>query len=79
MRYDIVVPSTADGSLEVTIASWIKDVGSQVTQGADLVEATTEKITLYVTAPADGTLVEVLAPVGAKVRVGQVIGVMEGA
>jgi len=79
MHYDVVVPSTADGSLEVTIASWIKEVGSPVTKGDDLAEATTEKITLYVTAPADGTLVEITVPVGGKARVGQVIGALEGA
>jgi 2-oxoglutarate dehydrogenase E2 component (dihydrolipoamide succinyltransferase) len=79
MRYDIVVPPTADGALEVTIASWIKDMGSPVVKGEDLVEATTEKITLYVTAPADGTLVEIIVPVGGVARVGQVIGALEGA
>jgi pyruvate/2-oxoglutarate dehydrogenase complex dihydrolipoamide acyltransferase (E2) component len=53
-------------------------VGSPIKKGEDLAEATTEKITLYVTAPADGTLHEINAPVGEKVRVGQVIGVMVG-
>jgi pyruvate/2-oxoglutarate dehydrogenase complex dihydrolipoamide acyltransferase (E2) component len=77
MRYDIVVPPTADGSLAVTIASWIKEVGSPVIKGEDLAEATTEKITLYVTAPADGKLVEILVPVGEKVKVGDVLGFVE--
>jgi pyruvate/2-oxoglutarate dehydrogenase complex dihydrolipoamide acyltransferase (E2) component len=79
MRYDIVVPPTADGAFEVTIASWIKEVGSPVTKGEDLAEATTEKITLYVTAPTDGTLVDIVVPAGGEARVGEVIGVMEGA
>lgn len=78
MNYDIVIPPTADGSAEVTIVSWLKEVGSPVKKGEDLAEATTEKITLYVTAPADGTLQEINVPVGEKVRVGQVIGVMVG-
>lgn len=77
MRYDIVVPPTADGAQEVTIVSWIKGVGSPVSKGEDLVEATTEKITLYVTAPTHGTLVEIIVPVGSKARVGDVIGVVE--
>jgi pyruvate/2-oxoglutarate dehydrogenase complex dihydrolipoamide acyltransferase (E2) component len=79
MRYPVVVPPTADGSLAVTIAVWIKGVNSPVTKGEDLVEATTEKITLYVTAPTNGTLVEIIAPVGSQVQVGEVIGVVEGA
>jgi pyruvate/2-oxoglutarate dehydrogenase complex dihydrolipoamide acyltransferase (E2) component len=77
MRHDIVVPRTADGAREVTIVAWLGEAGGSVAEGQDLAEATTEKITLYVTAPADGTLVEITAPVGSKARVGDVIGVME--
>jgi len=78
VRYDIEIPPTADGALEVTIVSWIKKVGDQVSKGEDLAEATTEKITLYVTAPAQGTLSEISVEVGSKVKVGTVIGVLEG-
>jgi len=79
VRYDIEIPPTADGALEVTVASWIKAEGDQVSKGQDLAEATTEKITLYVTAPADGTLSEIIVAAGSKVKVGTVIGVLEGA
>ena len=78
MRYDIEIPPTADGSLEVTVVSWIKAVGDQESKGHNLAEATTEKITLYVTAPADGTLSEIIVAAGTKVKVGTVIGVLEG-
>lgn len=78
MNYDIVIPPTADGSAEVTIASWLKELGSSVKKGEDLAEATTEKITLYVTAPEDGTLKEIYVPVGEKAHVDQVIGVIAG-
>ncbi len=79
MHYDIVIPPTADGALEVTIVSWIKEAGDQVSKGQDLAEATTEKITLYVTSPADGILNEIIVAAGDKVKVGTVIGVLEGA
>ncbi|MCF8128926.1 MAG: biotin attachment protein [Deltaproteobacteria bacterium] len=78
MKYDIAIPPTSDGALEVTIVSWMKKVGDQVSKGGDLAEATTEKITLYVTAPAEGTLSEISVEVGSKVKVGTVIGVLEG-
>jgi len=78
VRYDIVIPPTADGALEVTVVSWIKKAGDQVSKGQDLAEATTEKITLYVTAPADGTVSEILVEAGNKIKVGTVIGVLEG-
>jgi pyruvate/2-oxoglutarate dehydrogenase complex dihydrolipoamide acyltransferase (E2) component len=64
--------------LQVTVRSWNRAVGDTVTQGADLVEAKTEKITLYVTAPADGTLAEITIAAGQKARVGDVIGYVEG-
>jgi pyruvate/2-oxoglutarate dehydrogenase complex dihydrolipoamide acyltransferase (E2) component len=76
MRHGIAVPRTADGAREVTIVAWLKEAGSSVAEGEDVAEATTEKITLYVTAPADGTMVDVTVPVGSKARVGDVIGVM---
>lgn len=79
MRYDIEIPPTADGALEVTVVSWIKNAGDQVAKGQELAEATTEKITLYVTSPADGTLSEIIVEAGSKVKVGTVIGVIEGA
>jgi pyruvate dehydrogenase E2 component (dihydrolipoamide acetyltransferase) len=79
VRYNIVIPPTADGALEVTVVSWIKKAGDQVLKGQDLAEATTEKITLYVTSPADGTLSEIIVEPGTKVKVSTVIGVLEGA
>lgn len=74
MKHEILVPRTADGAKEVTIVEWLKEIGAEVQKGEDLVEATTEKITLYISAPADGTLSEIAAPAGSKVRVGDVIG-----
>ena len=78
MRYDIEIPPTADGALEATVVSWTKEAGDQVSKGQELAEATTEKITLYVTSPADGTLSEIMVEAGSKVKVGTVIGVIEG-
>ena len=78
MLYEIEIPPTADGSLEVTVVSWLMEAGDQVSKGQELAEATTEKITLYVTSPADGTLSEIIVEAGSKVKVGTVIGVIEG-
>ncbi len=78
MRYPLTIPRTADGALAVTILRWLNAVGDDVRKGEDLVEAKTEKITLYVPVPADGKLVEILAPAGQKVNVGEVIGYVEG-
>jgi pyruvate/2-oxoglutarate dehydrogenase complex dihydrolipoamide acyltransferase (E2) component len=78
MNYKLVVPSTADGALSVTILKWLRKAGDQVTKGEDVVQASTEKITLYVPAPADGTLTEILVSEGTKVNVGDALGTIEG-
>jgi pyruvate/2-oxoglutarate dehydrogenase complex dihydrolipoamide acyltransferase (E2) component len=74
MIYDIAVPPTADGAQEVTIRRWLVEVGQPVKGGKDLVEATTQKIALYVSAPGDGVLAEILVPAGGQARIGQVLG-----
>ncbi|MBU0652719.1 MAG: hypothetical protein KKH02_13760 [Proteobacteria bacterium] len=79
MRFNILIPPTSDGALEVTVVSWIKGVGASVSKGEDLAVATTSKITLYIISPADGALTEIIVTAGSKVRVGTVIGVVEAA
>ncbi len=76
MEHKLVIPSTVDGSHELTITAWFKSPGERVQKGKDLVEAVTEKITLYVPAPVNGVLKEILAPPGSKVMVGDVVGIV---
>jgi 2-oxoglutarate dehydrogenase E2 component (dihydrolipoamide succinyltransferase) len=78
MRYEMLVPPTADGAPSVTIAKWHKAVGDTVKKDEDVVEAITEKITLYVVAPADGTLAEITLAEDAQANVGDVVGYVEG-
>jgi pyruvate/2-oxoglutarate dehydrogenase complex dihydrolipoamide acyltransferase (E2) component len=77
MQHKLVIPSTADGALAVTVLRWAKNVGDPVVKGEDLVELKTEKITLYVPAPCDGTLAEIRLPVGNLARVGDELGAVE--
>lgn len=79
MLHDLIVPDTADGAHTVTISMWHKKVGEPVKAGEDVVEASTEKITLYVIAPADGVVKEILVPEGGEASVGDVLGRVEGA
>ncbi len=79
MDYEIVVPPTADGNLEVTVVRWLAEVGQAVQQGRDLVEATTKKIALYVSSPVDGTLMEIRIAEGGTAFVGDVLGIVRAA
>lgn len=78
MLYKLVVPSTADGALSVTVLKWLKQVGDPVAKGEDLVEVKTEKITLYITSPENGTLAEIRLQAGERARVGDEVGAVEG-
>jgi pyruvate/2-oxoglutarate dehydrogenase complex dihydrolipoamide acyltransferase (E2) component len=70
---EILVPEQEDG-VEMTVSTWLKEVGSAVLPGDIVAEMTTDKVNLEVEAPAGGTLVEIIAPAGSVVRSGDVLG-----
>src|SRR5262249_6604105 len=69
---DIVMPKLSDSMEQGTIISWFKSTGNQVEVGDELWEFETDKTTVACDAEAAGVL-EILAPVGATVQVGQLI------
>jgi len=77
MRYELRIPRTSDGSLAVTVLSWLKKVGEPVKKGEDLVEAKTEKDYPIYHRPADGHISEVLVTAGKAAGVGDLIGYLE--
>lgn len=77
MLHKLIVPSTADGALKVTVLKWIKKTGEQVVKGEDLVELKTEKITLYIPAPCNGTVAQMLLAEGQLANVGDEVGAVE--
>ncbi len=77
-RVEVRLPDLGDIDSAMVVA-WLCDAGSGVEEGADLVEVETEKTTFVVPAPSSGILKEVRAAVGARVRVGDVLGIVESA
>jgi pyruvate/2-oxoglutarate dehydrogenase complex dihydrolipoamide acyltransferase (E2) component len=59
------------------LASWLKQVGDTVGKGDALAEVETEKATVDLESPADGTLVEIVVPDGTEVEVGATLGWLE--
>jgi 2-oxoglutarate dehydrogenase E2 component (dihydrolipoamide succinyltransferase) len=57
----------AEGT-RATVLRWCKAVGDAVAKDEPLVELETDKVTVEIPAPADGTLIEVLKPVNAEVN-----------
>ena len=74
MATEIKVPVLGESVTEATVTKWFKAVGDAVVRDEALVELETDKVTLEVNAPADGTLSEIAAAEGADVEVGALLG-----
>jgi 2-oxoglutarate dehydrogenase E2 component (dihydrolipoamide succinyltransferase) len=74
MASEIKVPALGESVTEATVARWLKKLGEAVAMDDPLVELETDKVTLEVNAPAAGVLSEIVAPEGANVAVGAVLG-----
>src|SRR6266542_4472801 len=76
------MPRLADTLVEGTVGKWLKQVGESVAVGEPLVSIETDKVTTDVTAPAAGSVLELLVPEGQTVAVETPIariGAAEGA
>src|SRR5713101_4833985 len=69
---DVLVPLNGEGT-RATVLRWCKAVGDTVVKDEPLVELETDKVTVEIPAPADGTLVEVLKQVNAEVNPDEVL------
>ncbi len=74
MATEIVVPTVGESVTEVTVARWLKKVGEAVALDDPLVELETDKATQELAAQASGTLTEIVAPEGATIKVGGILG-----
>jgi 2-oxoglutarate dehydrogenase E2 component (dihydrolipoamide succinyltransferase) len=63
---DVLVPANEEGT-RATVLRWCKQVGDRVAKDEPLVELETDKVTVEIPAPADGTLMEIFKPVDAEV------------
>lgn len=74
MSVKIIVPSLGESVTEATIAKWYKKEGDSVKTDELLLEIETEKVTLEVNAPCNGTMGKISKNDGANVAVGEEIG-----
>lgn len=74
MGNEIRVPTLGESVTEATIGRWFKKVGDAVKADEPLVELETDKVTIEVPAPVDGTLSEILVEAGETVGVGALLG-----
>ncbi|WP_419234832.1 2-oxoglutarate dehydrogenase complex dihydrolipoyllysine-residue succinyltransferase [Rickettsia endosymbiont of Nabis limbatus] len=74
MGVKIIVPSLGESVTEATIAKWYKKEGDAVKTDELLLEIETEKVTLEVNSPCNGTIGKITKADGANVGVGEEIG-----
>jgi 2-oxoglutarate dehydrogenase E2 component (dihydrolipoamide succinyltransferase) len=77
MSIEIVVPELGESIIEATVSRWLKQEGDAVKAGEALVELETDKVNLEVAAPQAGVLSSIKHQVGADVKVGEVLGMIE--
>lgn len=70
MPVEVLMPALGMAQDTGTVLRWIKADGDTVTKGEPLVEVETDKVTVEIEAPADGTLAAITAREGAVVPVG---------
>lgn len=71
---DILLPADQTEGTTNTVGKWFKAVGDALVANEPLLEITTDKVTVEISAPADGVLVEILKAEGDTVEQGEVIG-----
>jgi pyruvate dehydrogenase E2 component (dihydrolipoamide acetyltransferase) len=74
---EVVMPRLSDSMEEGTIVRWLREPGSEVRRGDELVDIETDKATMTYEADADGVL-EVVAAEGETLRIGAVIARIGG-
>lgn len=79
MGNEIRVPTLGESVTEATIGRWFKKVGEAVKADEPLVELETDKVTIEVPSPIDGTLSEILVEAGETVGVGALLGALGAA
>ena len=79
MNITIELPHVGESVVEGTIGKWLKQPGDAVRRFDPLVEVITDKVTMEVPSPVDGTFLRVLAAEGETVPMGAPIAEMETA
>ncbi|MFL5338967.1 MAG: dihydrolipoamide acetyltransferase family protein [Gemmataceae bacterium] len=75
---DFPLPEIGEGVYEAEFVRWLVKPGEAVTHGQNLAEVMTDKATMEVPSPFDGTVTKLLAEPGQKVKVGSALLTFDG-
>ena len=76
MKQELKIPSVGESVSQAQIAAWLKKDGALVSKGEELFELESEKASMNVPSPLDGTLA-ILVPAGTEVAIGQVVATID--
>ena len=76
MPAEVIMPALGMAQETGKVLRWLKLDGADVVKGEPLLEVETDKVTVEIESPADGTLGGISAVVGAEVPVGTVIALV---
>lgn len=77
MRIEIKAPELSESVQTGTLLAWRKQAGETVKRDETIADLETDKVILEISAPASGTLAELLVAEEAEVRAGQVLAILE--
>ena len=77
MALELRVPPVGESITEVQLGEWLKSEGQSVRKDEPIVLVESEKATVELSAPTDGTVAQILKKRGQTARVGEVIGYFE--
>lgn len=77
MPVEVTVPALGESIQEVQVSAWLKQPGESVAMDEPLIELESDKATVEVPAPAAGVVLEIVAAVGAVLKVGDVLARIE--
>ena len=78
MPFSVKLPPLGDDAPdEAEVSFWYVEEGEAVEEGQDMVEMVTDKAAFTVPAPVSGTVRTITAREGEKVKVGQVMAIVE--
>jgi pyruvate/2-oxoglutarate dehydrogenase complex dihydrolipoamide acyltransferase (E2) component len=72
----ILAPDLDLGDVSVVVSVWLIPLGAAVVEGDRIVELTAGDVTVDLSAPASGVLIERLAGEDEEIRAGQVLGLI---
>ena len=76
-KFTFNMPDVGEGVAEAEIVDWMVKIGDKVSEDQHLVDVMTDKATIDIESPVDGTVLEVAGDVGDVVAVGSMLLVIE--